>query len=880
MPVPPGLSDSPFQINRPQDRWRPNYKDEEENFKNLAPFVQKIREEIYDWRQFGYDGISSTSKSLLNFWFKEEHKNGFQYYFGQRESVESVIYIFEKIRVRDSKELIQFDSWGITEKFLNDYWLRLVIKQATGSGKTKVLTLLMAWSYFHKEYENKSDLSKNFLLIAPNTIVLDRLRNDIEGLKVFANDPIIPTKGYLNKDWYFSPKVHIQDEINTISNYGNIFLTNIQRFANRTTKNSNELKNKFLNITLNNSTEEKIGVKNIVKDLDDLIVLNDEAHHIHEDNAWKRSIEEIDNNFIQKGKKLPLQIDVTATPKNKKGQIFHQTISDYPLVEAIHQKVVKKPVIPDLPSRQQLKEYSSSVFSERYKEYLNLGVTTWKKQYEKHKKLGKKALLFVMVDDTKNCDDVAEYLRSTFSDLKGDGTFVIHTKGNPKDHTGEINENSSKGKEELSKLRRLVNTVDNFDSPIKAIVSVLMLKEGWDVKNVTTIVGLRAYASHILPEQTLGRGLRRMYFQEDLDEELDVIGTDNFIEYVKGISKEGIQLEERPVGVNHPESGPLVIEIDHENAFKNIESLDFAIPQIPNRFARDFLALYLLDPNKFNFKSLKLKTYSDEEKTKRITFRDTINEEEVKVIHFDNLSNLTSQSVIGFFTQTITRELRLNNLGINHFIYEKLKKFITSILFGKEVDIEDKNILRNLSEPFVTEVIKKTFFKEINQLMIKDFGFKEINKNAPISKTKPYLCSRKRQIYTPKKSVFNIISGDSKFEIEFAQYLDNFSDVISFFKNDIQLKISIEYVKHDGTLGNYHPDFYLQLNNNEFWIVETKGAESLNDKRKFERLKTWCIDASSVENKWNCLLLRQEIWNSFKVKPNTFIELKDMVEIH
>ena len=62
-----------------------------------------------------------------------------------------------------------------------------------------------------------------------------------------------------------------------------------------------------------------------------------------------------------------------------------------------------------------------------------------------------------------------------------------------------------------------------------------MLKEGWDVKNVTTIVGLRAYASHILPEQTLGRGLRRMYFGEDIEEELDVVGTDNFIEYVKAI---------------------------------------------------------------------------------------------------------------------------------------------------------------------------------------------------------------------------------------------------------------------------------------------------------------------------------------------------------
>ena len=110
------------------------------------------------------------------------------------------------------------------------------------------------------------------------------------------------------------------------------------------------------------------------------------------------------------------------------------------------------------------------ILTHRKNKFLSIGRNKGFTTYKEHKKLGKKALLFVMVDDTKNCDDVAEYLRSTFSDLKGDGTFVIHTKGNPKDHTGDINENSSKGKEELSKLRRLVNTVDNFDSPIKAIV--------------------------------------------------------------------------------------------------------------------------------------------------------------------------------------------------------------------------------------------------------------------------------------------------------------------------------------------------------------------------------------------------------------------------
>ena len=111
-----------------------------------------------------------------------------------------------------------------------------------------------------------------------------------------------------------------------------------------------------------------------------------------------------------------------------------------------------------------------------------------------------------MVDDTKNCDDVASYLENNFTFLKN-GVFVIHTKDNS--GVGEISESSAKGQDELRKLRRLVNTVDDSKSPIKAIVSVLMLKEGWDVNNVTTIVGLRAYASHILPEQTLGRGFRR-----------------------------------------------------------------------------------------------------------------------------------------------------------------------------------------------------------------------------------------------------------------------------------------------------------------------------------------------------------------------------------
>ena len=129
------------------------------------------------------------------------------------------------------------------------------------------------------------------------------------------------------------------------------------------------------------------------------------------------------------------------------------------------------------------------------------------RSFAEHQPLGKKAVLFVMVDDTRNCDDVGAYLEKICAELQG-AVLVIHTKNN-----GEISEAASgKNKEELEKLRKESNQIDSWNSPHKAIVSVLMLKEGWDVRNVTTIVGLRAYAaqSDILPEQTLGRGLRRI----------------------------------------------------------------------------------------------------------------------------------------------------------------------------------------------------------------------------------------------------------------------------------------------------------------------------------------------------------------------------------
>ena len=123
-----------------------------------------------------------------------------------------------------------------------------------------------------------------------------------------------------------------------------------------------------------------------------------------------------------------MQIDVTATPRHDNGAIFVQTVSDYPLVEAIHQNVVKHPVLPDAASRAKLHEHKSAIFTEKYDDYLKLGIEEWKKSYAEHEPLGKKAVLFVMVDDTRNCDEVGAYLEKICPELQGGRPRYSHQK--------------------------------------------------------------------------------------------------------------------------------------------------------------------------------------------------------------------------------------------------------------------------------------------------------------------------------------------------------------------------------------------------------------------------------------------------------------------
>jgi len=879
-----------FQILDPSIRWFPADEDLRKGGyeKLLPPFVPELRKKIAQWRINNYEGASETSKALLNWWFKESHtifaKDGtaifFQYYYAQREAVETIIWLYDVEKVASKYDLIKFDKMGrVSPNMFSEDWLRFVIKMATGSGKTKVMSLILAWSYFHKLYEKNSELAKNFLLITPNIIVLDRIKTDFEGLKIFYEDPILPDNGYGGQNWQddFQIKLHLQDEVGTISKSGNIFLTNIHRVyegnINEASFEDEDTSDYFLgNKVVGKTNDSKIDLGEIVRDVDELMVINDEAHHIHDPKmAWFKSIEDIHNQLLQKGKKLAMQIDVTATPKNNRGEIFVQTVSDYPLVEAIHQGVVKKPVLPDPASQAKLQEKQSSIFSEKYEDYIRLGVEEWEKAYKELEPTGKKSILFIMTDDTKNCDDVAEFLEKSYPQLKG-AVLTIHTN-----KSGEISETvSGKKEKELQELRKKANDIDSMESPYKVIVSVLMLKEGWDVKNVTTIVGLRPYGadSKILPEQTLGRGLRRMFFGQDVEEYVSIIGTPAFMEFVESINNEGVELEKRKMDRTGTPITPTVIEVDTQNVKKNIEILDIELPVLTPRIQREYKNLGLLNVTEFKHEKISIKQFSEEEK-KEIIFKEVIDDK----IHHTTILNSTIepnyQSVVGFFVQRIMKELRL--FGCYDILFGKVKEFISNELFECQVDLNDANILRNLSELEAVKTIVETFKKEINNLTVQDVGDTEVKNYLKISGARPFVVTDKKYLL-PKKSIFNKIVGDSDFELEFADFLEGADDVFSFAKNYFEIHFKIDYKNASGAISSYYPDFFVKTDSMTVYIVETKGREDLDDVEKIKRLEQWCEDANERQKKitYKMLYVKQEEWN--KYKPKSFRQLVELLK--
>ena len=873
---------SPFDTLHPDQRWRPTPDQSAgKKFDELIPpLVDKIRREVHKWREGGYKRCSDTTRALLNFWFGTEYPFGdgeFRFYFSQREAIESIIWLYEVAEARDKFGLMRYDSTGhVSTGMFDETWARYVVKMATGAGKTKVLGLALVWSYFHKLYEADSPLSQNFLVIAPNIIVLNRLLKDFDGLTMFRNEPFLPENGWGDRNWQidFQPQLHIQDELGPLSPSGNIFLTNIHRvFFNEDAEPTTEEMFLGKKPKANADTNRGLDLGKLLRSerLSDLVVMNDEAHHIHDKSlAWFRDIQDIHNKLkLRLGNGIALQVDSSATPRHNNGSIFVQTICDYPLVEAIQHGVVKTPVLPDKASREKLNEADSTDIIEQFRDHIHLGYHEWEQQYNELNKL-RTPILFYMTMNTEEADQLSEYLQQSYPLLK-DRVLVIHTKNN-----GELKGEGTKGaknKEELERLRKDADEIDSPRSKYLAVVSVLVLREGWDVRNVSTIVGLRPYSadSNVLPEQTLGRGLRKM-FTLDVKEKLVVVGTRRFLDFVESLKTEGVTFEYKPMGGGSGGKSPVVVEVEKEATDRDISALDIPLPILTPKFYRDFEVLSKLDEDALFPGKIDPRKFTPEE-IREINFEDLdgahSHKTELKGVVPDH------RNVLSFLCQQILKSSKLFQ-GFDT-LYPLVRSYATERLFTTVFQAEDPQFVCNLARPEAKKMLYDTFKQAIDSLTVKEADAIRFSGFRSLLDT-PVHVATEQPTMRSAKTLFNKVLGQNDFERGFAGLLDKAKDVVAFARNTHAVKFFMEYQKSNGNISSFNPDFLLRTSERDIWIVETKGREDDDDKRKIMRLRQWCIDVNALQDRftYHPLYVKQETWDAHYNGLRSFADLAEL----
>ena len=205
-------------------------------------------------------------------------------------------------------------------------------------------------------------------------------------------------------------------------------------------------------------------------------------------------------------------------------------------------------------------------------------------------------------------------------------------------------------------------------------------------------------------------------------------------------------------------------------------------------------------------------------------------------------------------------------------LFPLIKEFVHQKLFGQEVVLEDPVTVRNLSEPDARRTLEESAKKAINDLTVVDRGEAEIRNYIRLSQTKPFVVND-QAFLVPKKSIFNKVVGDSRFELEVASFLEGCGDIIAFAKNNLAIGFKIDYQKADGSIANYLPDFFIKADKKNVYILETKGREDIDDALKIARLKQWCADATKQQDRfeYHALYVKEEDWE--KYKPKDFSQL-------
>ncbi len=830
-----------------------------------APCVPAIRTAVTEWVDNGYKGATQTSKTLLNHWFHTDHRlpNGqkFAYYPFQREAIETLIYVYEVAQKRRHKELLEAYADLPNLRLLQyDNFSRLCLKMATGTGKTKVISLAIAWQYFNAILEDANAYAATSLLIAPNVIVYQRLRTDFVGGKIFRTDPVIPPA--LKIFWEFD--CYMRGDSERASSQGALYVANIQQLYEREDK-SNDDETDIMTMMLGSKPPAQTNSiepfdQRILKRGNPVFVVNDEAHHTHdEDSEWNRTIRRLHDNLSEQNGSGLMQLDMTATPRYSKGSLFTWTIFDYPLKQAIIDNVVKRPLKGVAKG---LGETPSDIASVRYQTYLTAGVHRWREYRDKLARLERKPVLFVMMNSTKDADDVADYLRAKYpGDFAGDKLHVIHTN-----RKGDVS------KRDLELARNVAQTIDEADNPTNCIVSVLMLREGWDVQSVTVVVGLRPYTSkaNILPEQTIGRGLRLMFRggfgpNPAFREQVDVIGNKAFIQFVEQLEQDE-DLELQTVDLD---AEPVVIEtiFPDENKLDKDITIPVLSPMLTRKrtLAEEIAAI---DVSKIQTPKLPKKEGDAAAQTFRYEGYDIITLEKIIDREYAIPEVQTSQEVISYYAKRIAADVKLPSQFAA--LVPKVRQFLTHHAFGETVDLSEPAMIKAISHKIAQHVTVKAFVKILRDVVVQEQTPALEREGRPLSDCPGYPWSR--PTLEASKTVFNLVAADNKYEKAFAAFLQKAPDVVRFSKLPERFGFTIAYTDAAANLRYYEPDFTAVTTDGVHHLIETKGREDVDVKHKDRAAQLWCENATRLTGtQWEYKKVMQKGFE--KLQPDDFEDL-------
>ncbi|OQC40870.1 MAG: Type III restriction enzyme, res subunit [Acidobacteria bacterium ADurb.Bin051] len=862
------------------------------------PLVNQIRPRVAAWREAGYPGVSAITKRLLDHWRDPEGFESRRFFFCQLEAAETLIWLTEA----PAAERVGIDIPGDGGAFL-----RQCCKMATGSGKTIVMAMVIAWQVLNKvAAPQDARFSKNVLVMAPGLTVRSRLA-------------VLETAA---PDNYYEAFDIVPSALLDNLRQGKVLVRNWHALA----WDSEEQIKKRRSVDKRGVKSDEAYTRDVLGEMAgarNILVINDEAHH-----AWRvnweaegkylRTRDMKDSaeaatvwigglDRLHRSRGILRCYDFSATPftpsgkKSRDEALFGWIVSDFGLNDAIESGLVKTPrvVVRDdaVPDAKTYKSRLYHIYNDPdVKDDLNrqaqpeeplpdlvlnayylLGYD-WREAWRAWRDAGLATppVMITVCNRTETAarvkhafdsrrihiDELCDPERMLHIDSKVlDQAEAKEEANEPLDVADENEEtegDSGQPARKLTKaeqaelLRQTVDTVGKPGQPgerIQNVISVGMLSEGWDAKTVTHIMGLRAFSSQLLCEQVVGRGLRRTSYE--INPETGLFEA----EYVNifGVPFTFLPHEGGGDGPPPPPTPKTAVEPDPAKA-------EFEI-RWPNvvRIDRVFQPTLVLDWDKAQTLEL------DAAQTAQVAELAPILEGKPDVTKINRIElerlarEFRTQRIIFEAARDVFDQMKHAWQGSREVLLAQLVRIVETFIASDRLTISPplfyQDELRrrliitlNMSRvvQHVWEAVRQENTERLTPVFDRDHPIRSTGEMRTWYTGKP--CERTR------KSHINVCVYDSTWEASDAFALDDSEAVSAWVKND-HLGFEVLYV-YRGVVRKYRPDFLVRLKSGDMLVLETKGQNTEQDKVKRRYLEEWCqaVGAHGGFGQWRSAL--------------------------